>query len=474
MGCVSKRNIILIALFITVCKVVLLYKALVYLENSNYKGDEVSVQSSRDSIGFGEFRNGKFIITEINSVASLDHVEKSRKIVTDHVIYFRNEMYNSRNFTREKRMLRQSTLNFSPKIIKTSTIEKLLPNIDDPVNDRIFEQMSHIPIQYSNRSAFKTIYMFGGKRGWGHPEGQSSFLMEECLVNRCHFTYDKKMASSADAVVFGNPNQIRTRPPFRKASPNQIWIVSAIESPPNTGRLQNYHGLVNWTMTYRTDSVIVTPYFKYKVFPEKVSLTRKNYAEGKQKKVVWFVSNCNRESSGRMKYAREVQKYISVDIYGRCGELKCPKSKPWCTTMVKTDYKFYLAFENTKCKDYMTEKIMTAYTNDVIPVVLGAAPSEYKSALPAHSYIDVEDFETPKDLAEYLLKLDKNDDLYNEYFRWKSYGDFVASKPWCRVCSLLHEQALPSIWYDDIDAWWRSDGSCVNKNISWWSNVLDK
>lgn len=62
-----------------------------------------------------------------------------------------------------------------------------------------------------------------------------------------------------------------------------------------------------------------------------------------------------------MAFGHELKKHISVDIYGRCGELRCAKTNPMCKTMVKTDYKFYLAFENNKCKDYMTEKIMTAY-----------------------------------------------------------------------------------------------------------------
>lgn len=361
MSCVSKRNVVLAVLCIIVCKVILLYSTLVYVERLVYSNEAVQGYPSR-SVGIGEFRNDKFVITEISSSASLDQLEKSRKIVTDRMIESGTDIYTDRNFTREKRMLEKSTLNFLPKIIRTSKIERLLPNIEDPVNDRIFEQLNHIPVQYSNSSAFKTIYMFGGQRGWSHPEGQATFLLEQCLVNRCRFTYDRNIANIADAVVFGNPNQIRTRPPFQKESRNQVWILSAIEAPPNTGRLRNYSGFFNWTMTYRADSIIVTPYFKYRAFPEIVPVQRKNYAEGRHKKVAWFVSNCIRENSGRLRYARQMQKYISVDIYGQCGNMKCAKNNPKCKIMVKTDYKFYLAFENAKCKDYMTEKIMTAYT----------------------------------------------------------------------------------------------------------------
>jgi len=52
---------------------------------------------------------------------------------------------------------------------------------------------------------------------------------------------------------------------------------------------------------------------------------------------------------------------------------------------------------------------------------MGARPQDYARNAPDHSYIHVDDFESPKDLAIYLDKLDKNDHLYNEYFKWRVY-----------------------------------------------------
>jgi glycoprotein 3-alpha-L-fucosyltransferase len=71
--------------------------------------------------------------------------------------------------------------------------------------------------------------------------------------------------------------------------------------------------------------------------------------------VAWFVSNC-KDSNGRLQYAHELQKHIPVDIYGKCGTKKCPRSDT-CYDKVITDYKFYLAFENANCKDYISEKL---------------------------------------------------------------------------------------------------------------------
>ena len=50
---------------------------------------------------------------------------------------------------------------------------------------------------------------------------------------------------------------------------------------------------------------------------------------------------------------------------------------------------------------------------------MGARPEDYARSAPFKSYIHVDDFESPKELAEYLHKLDEDDNLYNEYFKWK-------------------------------------------------------
>jgi Glycosyltransferase family 10 (fucosyltransferase) C-term len=68
------------------------------------------------------------------------------------------------------------------------------------------------------------------------------------------------------------------------------------------------------------------------------------------------VSNCN-DRNGRLNYARELSKHISVDIYGECGTKTCPRAtEKSCFEMLKKEYKFYLAFENSNCRDYITEK----------------------------------------------------------------------------------------------------------------------
>ena len=48
---------------------------------------------------------------------------------------------------------------------------------------------------------------------------------------------------------------------------------------------------------------------------------------------------------------------------------------------------------------------------------MGASPEEYTRLAPQHSFLHVDQFKGPKELAEYLLELDRDEDKYNEYFQ---------------------------------------------------------
>lgn len=50
---------------------------------------------------------------------------------------------------------------------------------------------------------------------------------------------------------------------------------------------------------------------------------------------------------------------------------------------------------------------------------MGARASEYAATAPHNSYVHVEEFTSPEDLASYLQRLDEDDALYNSYFKWK-------------------------------------------------------
>lgn len=93
---------------------------------------------------------------------------------------------------------------------------------------------------------------------------------------------------------------------------------------------------------------------------------------------------------------------------------------------------------------------------------MGARQDEYERSSPQRSYIHVNDFASAKELADYLHLLDRDDGLYNSYFKWKGTGEFINTFFWCRVCAMLHDEEMISKpkWYNDINEWWRGKGVC--------------
>lgn len=350
-------------------------------------------------------------------------------------------------------------------------------------NDRIVNQL-RLDQQLSDKY-FKVL----PSRDFFHPRGQSS-PFKQCLVNKCLITSD---LDEADAIIFQNADVLVE--PAKSRRSNQIWVAYLLESPENTfdkrfSRAYRGRHEFNWTATYRSDSDIVAPYSKFVPFDHrlqdylllssnesnlgskqiinqnylKASDTHKTLIKGKQNKVVWFASNCNSQNN-RLEYARELSKYIQVDIYGKCGNFTCNKwNQTLCLQMINKNYKFYLAFENSNSREYITEKLYrNAFGyNDLdhlmLPIVLGAPRQDYEKLVPPKSFIHVDDFESAQDLANYLMLLDSDDALYYSYFRWKTMGRFIDTKFMCRVCAMLHVTNIRGLTrsYPDIKKWWQN------------------
>lgn len=343
--------------------------------------------------------------------------------------------------------------------------------------DRVLNQIHLVHADPAGQKLKKILMASGLDQGM--VPGQSRFIDHKCPVNQCSITDHIEDAPTADAILFKDYiNHPATHRPSK-----QIWVLFMLESPFHTAAFTGLNSQVNWTATYRTDSTMVTPYERFTPFANYTSLpdrAPRDYAKGKTKKVAWFVSNCG-APNGRHNYVEELQKYINVDIYGACGKLTCFRGSDECKRKLKTEYKFYLAFENSNCKDYITEKLYwNALENDVLPIVMGAHPDDYARLAPPKSYIHVDDFESPKALAEYLHKVDKDDDLYNSYFRWKGTGNFIDTKFWCRLCTMVHEaqRTKHHMVFDKLGDWWRGDGVCVGpqNGVSWatWRNATTR
>ncbi|KPM07834.1 glycoprotein 3-alpha-L-fucosyltransferase A-like protein [Sarcoptes scabiei] len=371
--------------------------------------------------------------------------------------------------------------------------------------DRIVNQLMYIPDDYDQndfvpfgKRQLKKILLANGKHGWNDLLlGREQFVKDKCPVNACFLATDPRLMDRADVVLF--KDRFVWPQNGRYSNMNQLWILFLLESPMNTQSFAKLPpNLFNLTATYRHDSDIVAPYEKYlpynSIWPNDndddgdsgvsnrmfIDKQQRNYAEGKTKKIAWFVSNCNTKNK-RMEYVRQLSKFIEVDIFGSCGRNKCPRNQSKrCFEMLDRDYKFYLAFENSNCRDYITEKffVNALGLNDelnVIPIVLGANPEDYQRSAPPNSFIHVSNFESPSHLATYLHWLDRNDDVYNSFFDWKRSpkdGEFINTYFWCRLCTMIHaiesnpKPSGPS--YQNIADWWSSSNICLKNGQYHW------
>ena len=324
-------------------------------------------------------------------------------------------------------------------------------------SDRILEQLAYLP-PANLTSEPLTILIWQGLAAWGGikpREGREVFDRESCPVRNCLLTGDQTQLESSDLVIF------RERVPQMKKKGEELWMIYNLESPLNSHISGEQ---CDWTATYRRDSTIVAPYGawrRHRAGQTEASQAMVNFAENKTGLVAWLVSNCNTRN-GRLEYAQQLATHIRLDIYGRCGTEQCQKNSQQCRDQLR-QYKFYLSFENSNCADYITEKFWeNALHNNILPIVMGPSIQDYEAVAPPKSFIHVKSFASPADLARYLHVLDQDDDLYNEYFAWKQMGDFIATKFFCRVCSMLHYSRHFSQEVRDVNTWWSGPGVCSN------------
>lgn len=302
-----------------------------------------------------------------------------------------------------------------------------------------------------------------------------------CSVRNCRLTVDDARVNESDAVLF---HLHQTKGPHvlpKYHPPEQVWIFFTDESPFHTFlvsrkyTMKDYNGLFNWSMTYRSDSDVPVPYGRtLPLTPEEELIYEtRDFAKSKTRGVAILGSNCG-GLNHRWDYVRELQKHITVDVYGGCGTFTCPGHFTRdCPTI--QEYKFYLAFENSNCREYITEKLWwNAYHKETVPVVMGAPKSDYEKLCPPNSFIHVDDFDSPADLARYLSFLLNNDTAYNSFFEWKrkykvlnEHGYFGSpSLHLCRMCEALNRGTSTPKIYTDLTSFWNAETDC---SASTWS-----
>lgn len=273
---------------------------------------------------------------------------------------------------------------------------------------------------------------------WNWPWGYH-FPLDKCEtdfgITGCKLSSDRGLYSAADAVLIHHADIMHDKNslPQQPRNPHQRWVWVNMEPPLIITNLDMLDNLFNLTMTFRHDSDIYTSYGHIDSLQEPQNFT----IPAKSKLVSWVVSTWYR-GARRTAYYEELKKHISIDIYGS-RHSKLNKEDLYSTV---SQYKFYLSFENSIYPDYITEKLwVNALGSWTVPVVLGTSRENYERFIPGDAFIHVDDFPSAKELAAYLLELDKDDAKYRQYFNWRSQHRVSPWKGWsgayCKACEII-------------------------------------
>ena len=364
----------------------------------------------------------------------------------------------------------------------------IILNEEDKLSNTTSEQLN----KTKNILFWTTWYGMYYAFGFGHDLGDA--LFKNCPVSNCIATRNRSFVNESDAIMIHTwwyDMKMNDLPEHK--FPHQRFIMYYTDPPaflPKSVLYPIAPHFFNWTFTYRRISDIHSnQYGDLRFIPHSLDREIKGRYEdeenldnfhginvtGKSIMVAWFASNQRPKGIPREDYVRELQKYVRVDVYGKRGNFTCPISFNYesdaCDELLKKDYLFYLSFENSICPEYVTEKLFRPLRTGTVPIVLGGA--HYSQYAPPHSYIKALDYKSPRELAEYLIQLDKNRKLYARYFEWRKHFK-VETRPddaWCQLCAKLNDESLPPKSYENISKWWYDTYPCEMIQFKFWMKL---
>jgi hypothetical protein len=263
----------------------------------------------------------------------------------------------------------------------------------------------------------------------------------------CEFVYDSAQLDRADAVVVHLP----TAPPLKSEQkrPGQVWVAFSMESEITTPLMNDRRAMeiFDLEVSYRRSAGVWMPYVGRETLE---GMLVPPPPKTEPYPVAHFQSN-SYDRSGRNRWLLELIRRTKVASYGSVMPT-VPKPRSVATRedrlAVSSRHKFTLAFENSIAVDYVTDKLFDVLVAGSVPVYLGA-PNVADFAPAPHSYIDVNDFSGPDELASYINHLDRHNEEYEAYLAWKRSGpadrfvrmiDSIPRDPFCRVAEFAHAQ----------------------------------
>ena len=170
--------------------------------------------------------------------------------------------------------------------------------------------------------------------------------------------------------------------------------------------------------------LVYVPYFAYSLKNPKALIKTNEQFESKLKFCCFMYSNCDESFDGvvnRKLFLELMNKMTGnrVDNIGSCYNPNVKKNTNSYefkkNDIIFKPYKFVIAFENKQIKGYITEKLVMPMLARAIPIYLGA--SDVGEYFNTRSFINVSDFPSFESCIQYVMEVDRNDDLYRSIMR---------------------------------------------------------
>lgn len=256
---------------------------------------------------------------------------------------------------------------------------------------------------------------------------------------RCTFVSDERCA---DGIMFNGAHSDLN---FIKQHPDQIVIAFTMEPEggPDVFFPVNYQYDIK--VSFLRSSNIPIPFICERDRALQLANMGQPQLPKNRSGIVAMISNCR--VKWRNEYVTELMKYIEIKLVGGCHRKsrfsRTRRLPDWedkkLEFLKKSKFKFLLTFENIIETDYITEKVYDALLTHTVPIYYG--DSAVFDLIPGnHTIIYARDY-TPKQLADYIKKIDNDEEMYSNFFKnWdlekmsKLHKMYCYDHFMCRIC----------------------------------------
>lgn len=268
------------------------------------------------------------------------------------------------------------------------------------------------------------------------------------IPNNYVFTTDRNYLALAKTVIFHLPTLINELEGDLDKPEGQLWVAWIWECEENYPFIKDpeFMNLFDYRISYHQEADVML----FPLSPHSINQLKQPVDIQLKTADICMLISSPVNQSHRLEYLKELMQEIPIDSYGRLynnKKLEHDNGKEAKINLYK-QYKFIIAFENACATDYVTEKFFDPLIAGTVPIYLGA-PNIGEFSPGAHCFIHVNDFKSPKELADYLKFCCNNSAEYQSFFEWKkkdlqpSFTQKIQLQdipPFIRICHILDKR----------------------------------